>query len=303
MQVHDLDLAFIYRSGVDERFQDGFISVLKFYVFTDQSNQHFTFRVFKFIQEGPPFIEFWCCVSVDLQFLQYDHIQSFLQHLQRYFINGIGIYRLNDCIGFYVAEQGYLFLNFIIEWLLGAADDHIGVNTFLAQHAYAVLGGFGLQFFGGFQVGDEGKVYNHAVLFRHFPLQLAYGLNEGQTLDITHCSADLSDDDVVLAFLTQELYPSLDLIGDMRYYLYGLAQVVAFSFFVYNGLVYTARGHIVGLRGGDVQEAFIMSQVQVGLCPVVRNETFAVFVGVERTGIHIDVRIEFLYGDFQPPAL
>ena len=40
-----------------------------------------------------------------------------------------------------------------------------------------------------------------------------------------------------------------------------------------------------------------MSEVKVGLVTIVSDIAFAVFVGVQRTRIDIDVRVEFLDGD------
>ena len=46
-----------------------------------------------------------------------------------------------------------------------------------------------------------------------------------------------------------------------------------------------------------------MTQVQVGLCSILGNEDLAVLEGTHRTGVDIDVGVELLRGDLQPPRL
>ena len=43
-----------------------------------------------------------------------------------------------------------------------------------------------------------------------------------------------------------------------------------------------------------------MSQIQVCLCAVVGNKDFSVLDRVHGTGIHINVRVEFLHGHLIP---
>jgi hypothetical protein len=46
-----------------------------------------------------------------------------------------------------------------------------------------------------------------------------------------------------------------------------------------------------------------MAQVKIGFGTVICNITFSVLIWVQRSRIHVDIRIEFLNGDFEPPAL
>ena len=55
--------------------------------------------------------------------------------------------------------------------------------------------------------------------------QLSNGLEKGQGLDVADRAADLDDDDI--SAVLQGSHRVLDLIGDMRDHLHGLAQVVA----------------------------------------------------------------------------
>ena len=88
----------------------------------------------------------------------------------------------------------------------------------------------------------------------------------------------------------------------MRDYLDGLAEIVAAALLVDNSLIHTAGGHIVGAGGGYVGEAFVVAQIKVGLMAVDRHVTFAMLVGVERAGVDVDVRVEFLDCDLESPC-
>ena len=83
----------------------------------------------------------------------------------------------------------------------------------------------------------------------------------------------------------------------------GLAQVGALAFLGDDGVINLARSHIVGLGRVYAQETLIVAQVEVRLGAVFRDIALAVFVRVERTGIDVDVGIEFLDGDAQAACL
>ena len=83
----------------------------------------------------------------------------------------------------------------------------------------------------------------------------------------------------------------------MRYNLNGFAQIVAPTLLIDHRFVDPTRGKRIILGGLNAGEAFVVSQVEIGLHAVYRNVALAVFVGVERSGIDIDVGIELLNGD------
>ena len=42
-----------------------------------------------------------------------------------------------------------------------------------------------------------------------------------------------------------------------------------------------------------------MPQVQIRFGSIVSDITFTMFIGIERTGINVDIRVELLNGDFK----
>ena len=163
------------------------------------------------------------------------------------------------------------------------------------QFLDGVLRGLGLQLAGGGQVGDVGEVYHQRVA-PQFPLELADALEVGQGLDVAHGASYLGDDEVELIFVAQLLDVALDFIRDVRDDLDGLAQVVSAAFLVDDALVDAPRGDIICFGGLDAQEAFVVSQVQVGLVAVHGDVALAVLIGVQRARVDVDVRVELLDG-------
>ncbi len=113
--------------------------------------------------------------------------------------------------------------------MLGAANEDVGLNTDLPQLADRMLRGLGLELLGRLQVGHQREVDVEAVLLADIEGELANGLEERQALDVAHRAADLGDHDVdpLVAVFAQLGDDALDLVGDVRNHLHGLAQKLA----------------------------------------------------------------------------
>src|SRR5690606_39276329 len=86
------------------------------------------------------------------------------------------------------------------------------------------------------------------IVIAQFPPQLADSFNKRQRLNVANCTAQLRNYDVVFARLTQQLHPTLDLIGNVRDHLYGLTQVSSSTLLFDYVAINTPGGYIVGLR-------------------------------------------------------
>ena len=96
---------------------------------------------------------------------------------------------------------------------------------------------------------------------------------------------------------------ALDLVGDVRDDLHGLAEVVAPALGGEHRRVDRAGGG-VGVAGEAlVDEALVVAEVEVGLAAVVGDEHLAVLERVHRAGVDVDVRVELLHRDPQAPRL
>ncbi len=145
-------------------------------------------------------------------------------------------------------------------------------------------------------------MYAEAVV-AELPAQLAHSLEIWQRLDVAYGTADFCDDEIVVACVAKEFDVALDFVGDVRHYLYGLAQIVAAALLVDDGLIYSACSDIVGARSADVGETLVMAQIEVGLVSVFGDVTFTVLVRIERTRVDVDIRVKFLYRHAKPSCL
>ncbi len=87
----------------------------------------------------------------------------------------------------------------------------------------------------------------------------------------------------------------------MRDDLHRLTQELALPFAGDDIIIYASGGDVIGLRGPDIQKALIMTQIEVRFRPVVGDEALTVFVGVEGTGVYINVGVELLDGHRKTP--
>lgn len=135
------------------------------------------------------------------------------------------------------------------------------------------------------------------------PAYLANGFYKRQRFNIAHGASNFGDDKIVLARFAQQKDVAFYFIGDVRHYLHSFAEVFALAFFGDDIIIDAPGGHIVGLRSAHIKETLVMPKVQIGLCPVIGDIALAMFVGVERARVDVDVRVKLLNGDRKPTGL
>ena len=140
------------------------------------------------------------------------------------------------------------------------------------------------------------------IVSAHILLHLPDSFHKGFGFDIPYGAADFGDHEVSIFFPAHPVDPFLDFVGDVRNDLYRTAQIIPPAFLVDHGLVDPAGGH-VGIPGQvDVNEPFVMAQIQVRFRPVIGDEYFPVLVRAHGTRIDVDVGIELLDGHLVPSA-
>ena len=232
---------------------------------------------------------------------QFRHAGFFEQ--QRYFVDIIGSRHGNDRLLFHIAEQGDLFDQRGIHREIRAGHDHVGRDPHGAQFAHGVLGGFGLQLGGCADMRQPGHMHTGRVLAAQVAAHLADGFDEGLAFDVADRSTHLDQHHLGAGRLGHALDAAFDLVGDMGNDLDRATQVIAVAFARDHLGVHLPGGHIAFAVEANINEAFIMPQVQVGLRAIIQNIHLAVLVGRHGTGIDIDIRVEFLDGDLQPALL
>ena len=118
------------------------------------------------------------------------------------------------------------------------------------------------------------------AVFSEFPSELSDALEIGERLDIADSAADLGVYKIKVARIAEFFDVAFDLVGYVRHYLHGLAEVVAAAFFVDDALIYPSGGDIVGFCGLDVGETFVVAKIKVGLMAVDGYITLSVFIWV-----------------------
>ena len=213
-----------------------------------------------------------------------------------------GVAGVDDRLVVDVAHQRDLRLHRLRDRPVGAADDRVRLEADRAQRGHRVLGRLGLQLAGGADVGHQGDVQEEHVVAAHVVADLAGGLQERQRLDVADGAADLGDHHVDVG-AGHRPDPVLDLVGDVRDHLDGVAEVVAAALLGDHLGVDLAGGDVRDAREVGVQEALVVPDVQVGLGAVVGDEDLAVLERVHRPGVHVEVGVELLHRDPQTAGL
>ncbi len=124
---------------------------------------------------------------------------------------------------------------------------------------------------------------------------MAQGLEEWLGLDVADRPADLHEDDLGPGLLCDQPDAALDLVGDVRDHLDRAAEEIAAPLLLDDLGIDLPAGEVADAAEADVNEAFIVTQIQVGFSAVIQHEDFAMLVGAHRAGIDVDVRIQLLH--------
>jgi hypothetical protein len=104
----------------------------------------------------------------------------------------------DDTTGLEIAEKGDFGFNIGGEMFFRAAQQDIRLNTDTSEFFDAVLGRFGFDLAGRFNIGYQGQMNIADILFADISLKLPDGLQERQTFDIAHGPADFDNGDINL---------------------------------------------------------------------------------------------------------
>ena len=131
---------------------------------------------------------------------------------------------------------------------------------------------------------------NTEIAARQLVAELADGLEARQPLDVADRAANLDQHEVEA--LVARHHEAFDGVGDVRDHLHGAAEVVATSLPAEDLLIDPPGGDVVGTLRGHAGEAFVVTEVEVGLRPVVRHEHLTVLVRAHSAGIDVEVGVE-----------
>ena len=196
---------------------------------------------------------------------------------QRHVVGCCDVVDGNDLVLLDGAHVGDLLDRGLLQGLFAAARNQVGVETSTPHITDGSLRGFRLLLAAGAR-GDHGHVGHvdlNEVALAGLPLQLAQGVDERGTLDISDGSTQLDDADVRLGAglvdgdLRDALDPFLDGVGDVGHDLHGLAEVVADTFVRDDVLVDLAGGDVVVPSQGREEVPLVVAQVEIHFTAVI----------------------------------
>src|SRR5215212_9208425 len=166
-----------------------------------------------------------------------------------------------------------------------------------------MLRGLGLDLAGRPNIRQPGHMDEKYVLTTHLIAELPQRFKERLRLDVAHRSPNLNDHHVPLRLFGNSGDPALDLVGDMRDHLDRPTEEITTAFLANDLRVDLPAGEVASLAQADVNESFVMTQVQVRLCTVVQNVNFSMLVWTHCAWVHIDIRIQLLHRHFESTLL
>ena len=267
-----------------------------------QRDRHLVLRVAEPVEDVVPGIEIGRR-GLDPEAPQDDVVDAVGLERQRHLVDReILVALLDHRLERDIAKQRDLFPVGDVEGPLGAADENVGLDADLPEDADGVLRRLRLQLTGRLQVGDEREVDEDAVLPPGRQRDLPDRLEEREALDVAHRAAALGDHDVG-ARGGQIEHLLLDLVGDMRDHLDGLAEELPAPFLVDHREIDLPGGVVALARQRRGGEALVVPEIEIGLAPVVEDVHLAVLVGAHRPRIDVDVGIEFLHPHLEAAGL
>jgi len=296
----DLHLGAVVEPGVLEALDHGQVGVLVVDVLADETDLH---RFGGGLHHGDhvaPRGEVDGCIEA--QALAHHRVEALVVQDERQLVDVAGVGGVDHRVVVDVAQAGDLALQVVAERRLAAAHDDVGLDATAAQLGDGVLRGLRLLLARGADEGHQRDVDVADVVATDVGTELTQRFQERQDLDVADRAAHLGDDhiDVVGG---QAPDAALDLVGDVRDDLHGLAQVVASALRREHCLVDAAGGGVGVARQRLVDEPLVVAQVEVGLAAVVGDEHLTVLERVHRAGVDVDVRVELLHGDPQATHL
>ena len=295
----DLHLAAVVEAAVLERLGHRQVGVLEAHVLADDADASGAVHRLDAVDEDLPLAEVGVA-GVEAEDLAHHVVEALFVEHERDLVEVAGVGGVHHRLDRHVAEVGDLALEPPAEGLVAPHDDDVGLDATAAQLGDGVLGGLGLLL--GDDLRRQRDVDVADLVAADVEAELPDRLEEREDLDVADRAADLGDHDVDVVG-GEPVDAALDLVGDVRDHLHGLAEVVAAPLGGEHRRVDRAGGG-VGVAGEVlVDEPLVVPEVEVGLPAVVGDEHLAVLERVHRARVDVDVGVELLHRDAQAPRL
>ncbi|KRZ34277.1 hypothetical protein T4B_2077 [Trichinella pseudospiralis] len=146
-----------------------------------------------------------------------------------------------------------------------------------------MLGGLGLLLASAVRFRQQAHVNAEEVVPAHAELKLSKRLHKRHAFDVANCAAEFNYANVrsnaasVDRLASHTLHPFLNSVGDVRDHLNRPAEKVTFTFAGNDVHVNFARCDVVVAIQLHIQEAFVISKIQINLTAIVQYKYFTMF--------------------------
>jgi len=291
-----LDVATGRPGGVAHRFGDREIRVRQLDVLADESDRERYARSADPVGERLPFGEVGLLRARETELLDDDLSEPRLLEHEWDAINGPRVWLADHVVELHVAEKRDLLAEVVFDGLIGASDHHVGLDTDRAELPDGVLGRLRLELAGG-HAREERQVDVEDVLLADVLAELPDRFEVGKRFDVADGAADLDDDDLGLLLASDAMDPFLDLICHVRDDLHRRAEIIAAPFLCDDRVVDLPGRQVRRACDIPVDEALVMTEVQVGLSAVFGDEHLTVLIRRHRPRVDVEVGIHLERGD------
>ena len=203
-----------------------------------------------------------------------------------------------------VAHQGDLVLQRFGHVAVAAQDQRVGRDADAAQRGDRVLGGFGLQLARRRQNRAPAstcrkKQFSRPTSWRTCRAASRNGSDSMSPTVPPISVITMSGRSPSASGLGHRQDPALDLIGDVRDDLDGVAEVLAAALLRDHRRIHLPGSHIRRSGQVAVEETLVVPDVEVGFGAVLGDEYLAVLERVHGARIDVEVRVQLLHRDLQ----
>ena len=291
----EIDLDVVGDAAVGQGLGEGLVGILQAGVLADHGDGHLAFRLDGALGDVLPGFQIGLFCVIQSEMAADLPVEALGMIRDRHLINVLHVHRRNDRVLANVAEVGDLPAFAVRDGLLGTAQQQIGLDTDILQFADAVLGRFGLELSRRGDKGHQGHMDEHGLPAAEVVAQLPDGFQERQAFDVADRAADFTEDEILAVEVGLDEF--LDGVGDVRDHLDGGAEIFAAALPGDDLGIDAARGDVVGLLGVHIGESLIVSEIEIGLRPVIGDVDLAVLVGAHGSRIDVDIGVELSQAD------
>src|SRR6516164_3653817 len=245
-------------------------------VLADNRNRHLPFGLTDAVDNRLPPLEVGLG-SFEPKMAAYLPVETLQVIGYRHCIDRIAIKRRNDPAFAQIAEQRDLLAGGRRDRPLAAAQQDIGLDAEAEKLLGRMLGRLGLQLACRGDPRHQRQMHEEDTLTSEFVAELADRLKEWQAFDVADRAADFAEDEIFTVEIGLDEF--LDRVSDVGDDLHRRPEILAAPFAADYRRVDSPGGDRVTAPRRAADKALIVAKIEIGLGPVVGDETLAVLIG------------------------